>query len=55
LERYAEDAYGIPTCGGVRSLNLANAVSIVVYEAMRQVGALDKPYLEGDEGTDFTR
>jgi tRNA(Leu) C34 or U34 (ribose-2'-O)-methylase TrmL len=26
---------------GVRSLNLANAVSIVVYEAMRQVGALE--------------
>ena len=25
---------------GVRSLNLANAVSIVVYEALRQTGAL---------------
>ena len=25
---------------GVRSLNLANAVSIVVYEALRQIGAL---------------
>jgi tRNA (cytidine/uridine-2'-O-)-methyltransferase len=27
---------------GVRSLNLANAVSIVVYEALRQTGSLDK-------------
>lgn len=31
---------GIPTLGAVRSLNLANAVSIALYEALRQVGAL---------------
>ncbi|HVY49253.1 MAG TPA: tRNA (cytidine(34)-2'-O)-methyltransferase [Minicystis sp.] len=31
---------GIPTLGPVRSLNLANAVSIVLYEALRKVGAL---------------
>jgi tRNA (cytidine/uridine-2'-O-)-methyltransferase len=31
---------GIPTLGGVRSLNLSNAVSIVLYEALRQIGAL---------------
>jgi tRNA (cytidine/uridine-2'-O-)-methyltransferase len=31
---------GIPTLGAVRSLNLANAVSIVLYEALRQTGAL---------------
>jgi tRNA (cytidine/uridine-2'-O-)-methyltransferase len=33
--------YGIPTAiDSVRSLNLANAVSIVLYEALRQVGCL---------------
>ena len=32
---------GIPTLGPVRSLNLANAVAIVVYEALRQIGELD--------------
>ena len=35
-----EQVIGIPTLGGVRSLNLANAVAIVLYEALRQVGAL---------------
>lgn len=40
LERHATQTYGIPTLGPVRSLNLANAVSIVIYEALRQVGAL---------------
>jgi tRNA (cytidine/uridine-2'-O-)-methyltransferase len=33
---------GIPTLGEVRSLNLANAVAVVLYEALRQVGALDQ-------------
>jgi len=40
LARWPEAVFGIPTAGAVRSLNLANAVSIVVYEAMRQIGAL---------------
>ncbi len=31
---------GIPTVGMVRSLNLANSVAIVLFEALRQVGAL---------------
>jgi tRNA (cytidine/uridine-2'-O-)-methyltransferase len=36
-----DDAYRIPIFeSGVRSLNLSNAVSIVVYEALRQTGAL---------------
>jgi len=41
LARFPNQVYGIPTLGPVRSLNLANAVSIVVYEALRQIGALD--------------
>lgn len=40
LERMPEAVFGIPTLGPVRSLNLANAASIVLYEALRQAGAL---------------
>ena len=41
LERI-DRAYRIPIFeAGVRSLNLSNAVSIVVYEALRQTGALN--------------
>lgn len=40
LDRFPGEVYGIPTLGPVRSLNLANAVSIVLYEALRQIGAL---------------
>ncbi len=35
-----EAVVGIPLLGPVRSLNLANAVSIALYEALRQMGAL---------------
>ncbi|HYA34376.1 MAG TPA: tRNA (cytidine(34)-2'-O)-methyltransferase [Candidatus Binataceae bacterium] len=39
LRSRASQTYNIPILEpGVRSLNLANAVSIVVYEAMRQIG-----------------
>lgn len=37
---------GIPTLGAVRSLNLANAVSIVLYEALRQSGALNDTFVD---------
>jgi tRNA (cytidine/uridine-2'-O-)-methyltransferase len=37
IEQYSESAVRIPMFGPVRSLNLANAVSIVVYEALRQI------------------
>ena len=40
LDRYPGATFGVPTLGPVRSLNLANAVAIVLYEALRQVGAL---------------
>ncbi len=40
LEARAEQVVAIPTLGPVRSLNLANSVSIALYEALRQLGAL---------------
>jgi tRNA (cytidine/uridine-2'-O-)-methyltransferase len=46
LEAAPDQVLGIPTLGGVRSLNLSNAVSIVLYEALRKVGALDSVFLE---------
>jgi len=45
LTRFADRVAGIPTLGAVRSLNLANAVSIVVYEALRQLGALAETHM----------
>lgn len=41
LAQHTEELVGIPTLGPVRSLNLANAVSIALYEALRQLGELD--------------
>jgi tRNA (cytidine/uridine-2'-O-)-methyltransferase len=41
LSEHANELVGIPTLGPVRSLNLANAVAIALYEALRQVGELD--------------
>lgn len=41
LAAHATELVGIPTLGAVRSLNLANAVSIALYEALRQTGELD--------------
>ena len=38
LEKHPEQCFTIPMTGAVRSLNLANAVSIVLYEALRQTG-----------------
>jgi tRNA (cytidine/uridine-2'-O-)-methyltransferase len=40
LDRHPDRVFGIPTLGAVRSLNLSNAVSIVLFEALRQAGAL---------------
>jgi tRNA (cytidine/uridine-2'-O-)-methyltransferase len=45
LERFADRVVGIPTLGAVRSLNLANAVSIAVYEALRSLGALTETHM----------
>jgi tRNA (cytidine/uridine-2'-O-)-methyltransferase len=38
LEKYPERCYRIPMPGQVRSLNLATAVGIVLYEGLRQTG-----------------
>jgi len=45
LEAHAEHAIAIPTMGAVRSLNLANAVGIALFEALRQVGALAPTFM----------
>ncbi len=39
LEKHPERCFRIPMSGEVRSLNLANAVSVVLYEGLRQLGA----------------
>jgi tRNA (cytidine/uridine-2'-O-)-methyltransferase len=42
VEKYPEALFGIPTLPAIRSLNLSNAVSIVVYECLRSLGAFDE-------------
>jgi tRNA (cytidine/uridine-2'-O-)-methyltransferase len=41
LRERADRVIGIPTIGPVRSLNLANTVAIVLYEALRRIDALE--------------
>lgn len=56
LERHPDEVYGIPTAGAVRSLNLASAAAIVLYEALRAVGALAGARPEShDDAEDFVR
>jgi tRNA (cytidine/uridine-2'-O-)-methyltransferase len=43
LLEHPDELVGIPMPGLVRSLNLANAVSIAVYEALRQLDCLRSP------------
>lgn len=38
LEKHPQRCFRIPMPGDVRSLNLANAVSVVLYEGLRQLG-----------------
>jgi tRNA (cytidine/uridine-2'-O-)-methyltransferase len=45
LEAHADRCVAIPTLGAVRSLNLANAVGIALFEGLRQVGALDATFM----------
>jgi tRNA (cytidine/uridine-2'-O-)-methyltransferase len=46
LEAHPDRHVAIPTLGAVRSLNLANAVGIALYEALRQCHALAAPHLD---------
>jgi tRNA (cytidine/uridine-2'-O-)-methyltransferase len=43
LEKHPERCFRIPMPGEMRSLNLANAVSVVLYEGLRQLGISDEP------------
>jgi tRNA (cytidine/uridine-2'-O-)-methyltransferase len=51
LEKHPDRCFRIPMPGEVRSLNLANAVSIVLYEGLRQLGLHEgeSPALPGGE------
>jgi tRNA (cytidine/uridine-2'-O-)-methyltransferase len=50
LEKHPERCFRIPMSGPVRSLNLASAVSIVLYEGLRQVQALERPSVTDGRG-----
>jgi tRNA (cytidine/uridine-2'-O-)-methyltransferase len=45
VARFPDRVVGIPTLGAVRSLNLANAVGIALFEALRGAGALEKTHM----------
>lgn len=51
LEKHPEYCFRIPMPGDVRSMNLANAVSVVLYEGLRRLGVAegDAPTFEPPE------
>ncbi|RLB45764.1 MAG: tRNA (cytidine(34)-2'-O)-methyltransferase [Deltaproteobacteria bacterium] len=44
LDAHPARVWAIPTSGAVRSLNLSNAVTLVIYEALRRVGAWEETF-----------
>jgi tRNA (cytidine/uridine-2'-O-)-methyltransferase len=46
LEKHPERCFRIPMPGRVRSLNIASAVAVVLYEGLRQTGVADRPLAE---------
>ncbi len=55
LAKYLDQTFRIPTNSQIRSLNLSNAVAIVVYEVLRQTGFKDLELNEPDtlKGMDY--
>ena len=45
LDEHPDRCFALPTIGAVRSLNLANTVAVVLYEAYRQLGAFSDLHL----------
>lgn len=45
LEKHPERCFRVPMPGNIRSMNLANAVSVVLYEGLRQLGVPHDPTL----------
>lgn len=43
LSAWEDAVFALPTSGEVRSLNLATAVSVALFEALRQLGAFARP------------
>jgi len=52
LEKHPERCFTIPMSGPVRSLNLSTAVGIVLYEAIRQLGAGSQELGAGGQARD---
>ncbi|MBK8005853.1 MAG: tRNA (cytidine(34)-2'-O)-methyltransferase [Gemmatimonadetes bacterium] len=54
LEKHPERCFRIPMPGQVRSLNLANAVSVVLYEGLRRLGQTNaEPLVFAEAGGDI--